>query len=57
MTVRHLSADSTRNIVIYCKMAAETELYFGVISRQTIVFSGSADFWWFAWSVLSKVLK
>lgn len=57
MTVRHLSTDSTRNIVIYCKMAAETELYFGVISHQTIVFSGSADFWWFAWSVLSKVLK
>lgn len=25
-------------------MAAETELYFGVISRQTIVFSGSAAF-------------
>lgn len=38
-----LSAGYIRNIVIYCRMAAETKLYFGVTSSQAIGLSGSAD--------------
>lgn len=30
--------------MIYCRMAAEIELYFGVIRGQTTGLSGSADF-------------